>query len=73
MLLKVPPIKGVMLFGKRGKLSLRYNNAFEIFDDVGLVVYRLVLPPSLSGVHLVFHVSMLKKYHGNGVLGLNFS
>ncbi|WMV13772.1 hypothetical protein MTR67_007157 [Solanum verrucosum] len=66
VLLKLSPIKGVMTFGKKGKLSLRYIGPFEILDCVGLVAYRLALPPSLSGVNPMFHVSMLKKYHGDG-------
>ena len=52
-------------FGKRGKLSLRYIEPFEILEKVGTVAYRLALPPSLSGVHEVFHVSMLWKYTPN--------
>ena len=50
------------LYGKRGKLSLRYIGPFMIRESVGTVAYRLALPPSLSGVHEVFHVSMLRKY-----------
>ena len=49
------------LYGKRGKLSPRYIRPFEILESVGTIVYRLALPPSLSGVHEVFHVSMLQK------------
>ena len=60
--LKVMPKKGVVRFGKRGKLSPRYIRPFEILKRVGIVSYRLALPPSLSGVHVVFHVSMLWKY-----------
>ncbi|WMV50666.1 hypothetical protein MTR67_044051 [Solanum verrucosum] len=60
VLLKVSPIKGVMRFGKKGKLSPRYIGPFDIFECVGHVAYRLALPPSLPGV------SMLKKYHGDG-------
>ena len=56
------PKKGVVKFNKRGKLALRYIELFEILDRVGTVAYRLALPPSLSGVHEVFHVSMLRKY-----------
>jgi len=59
-------MKGVMRFGKKGKLSPRYIGPFGILDCVGPVAYRLALPPNLLGVHLVFHVSMLKKYHGDG-------
>ena len=49
-------------FGKRGKLLPRYIEPFEILERVGTVAYRFLLPPSLSGVHEVFHVSMLQKY-----------
>ena len=49
-------------FGKRGKLSPRYIGPFEVLERVGAVAYRLALPPSLSSVHEVFHVSMLRKY-----------
>ena len=60
--LKVMHKRGVVRFGKQGKLSPRYIRPFEILERVGTVAYRLVLPPSLSGVHAVFHVSMLRKY-----------
>ncbi|WMV40750.1 hypothetical protein MTR67_034135 [Solanum verrucosum] len=66
VLLKVSPMKGVMRFGKKGELSPQYIGLFEIFDCVGPVVYMFSLSPSLSGVHPVFHVSMLKKYHSDG-------
>ena len=49
-------------FGKRGKLSPRFIGPFEILERVGIVAYQLVLPPSMSGVHEVFHVSMLRRY-----------
>ncbi|XP_049388901.1 uncharacterized protein LOC125853276 [Solanum stenotomum] len=65
-LLKVTPIKGAMRFSNKGKLSPRYIGPFEVLDCVGLVAYRLALLPCLSGVHLVFHVSMWKNYHRSG-------
>ena len=65
VLLKVSPMKGVMRFGKRGKLSPRYIGPFEVLKRVGEVAYELALPPGQSGVHPVFHVSMLKRYHGD--------
>ena len=49
-------------FGKRGKLSPRFIGPFEILERVGTFTYQLPLPPSMSGVHEVFHVSMLRKY-----------
>ncbi|KAL5574128.1 hypothetical protein UlMin_023725 [Ulmus minor] len=55
-------MKGVMRFGRKGKLSPRFIGPFEILKRVGKVAYQLALPPSLSAVHNVFHVSMLKKY-----------
>ncbi|KAL0562089.1 hypothetical protein IC582_002539 [Cucumis melo] len=60
--LKVAPMRGVLRFERRGKLSPRFVGPFEILERIGPVAYRLALPPSLSTVHDVFHVSMLKKY-----------
>ena len=62
MFLKVALMKGVMLFGRKGKLSPRYIGPFKILEMIGKVAYRLALPPKLSSVHNVFHVSMLRKY-----------
>ena len=57
--LKVSPTKGVMRFGKKGKLSPRYVGPFEIIGRVSDGnAYALGLPPQLAGVHNVFHVSM---------------
>ena len=56
------PKRGVVRFGKRGKLSLRFIGPFEILERIGTVAYRLTLSPSMSGVHEVFHVSMLRVY-----------
>ena len=60
--LKISPFKGVMRFGKRGKLSPRYIGPFEILRRHGAAAYELALPSKLSGVHPVFHVPMLRKY-----------
>ena len=60
--LKVSPMRGVMRFGKNGKLSPRYVGPFEVIERIGEVASRLALPPMLSKLHDVFHVSMLKKY-----------
>ena len=60
--LKVAPMKGVLRFGHKGKLSPKFIGPFEILERVGPVAYKLALPPALSGVHDVFHVSMLRKY-----------
>ncbi|GJY62084.1 hypothetical protein Tco_0462741 [Tanacetum coccineum] len=61
VLLKVSPWKGVVRFGKNGKLAPRYVGPFEIVDRVCPVAYRLRLPQELSCVHDTFHVSNLKK------------
>ena len=60
--LKVMPKRGVVRFGKRENLSPRFIVPFKILKRVGTVAYRLALPPSMSGVHEVFHVSMLQRY-----------
>uniref|UniRef100_A0A7N2LFY1 RNA-directed DNA polymerase n=1 Tax=Quercus lobata TaxID=97700 RepID=A0A7N2LFY1_QUELO len=58
----VAPMKGVMRFGKKGKLSPRFVGPFEVLETVGEIAYRIALPPALSGIHNVFHESMLRKY-----------
>ncbi|KAL6191560.1 hypothetical protein ACLB2K_037950 [Fragaria x ananassa] len=60
--LQLSPWNGVVRFDKRGKLSPRYIGPYEIIERVGSLAYRLVLPPELSRIHNVFHVSMLRKY-----------
>ncbi|XP_062100468.1 uncharacterized protein LOC133806374 [Humulus lupulus] len=62
--LHVTPREGISVkrFAKKGKLSPRYVGPFEILDRVGKVAYRVALPPSLSKVHNIFHVSQLRKY-----------
>ena len=62
VILKVMPKRGVVRFGKRGKLSPRFIGPFEILERVGIVPYWLALLPSMSSVHEVFHVSMLQRY-----------
>nr|GEV79465.1 putative reverse transcriptase domain-containing protein [Tanacetum cinerariifolium]GEV89159.1 putative reverse transcriptase domain-containing protein [Tanacetum cinerariifolium] len=61
VMLKVSPWKGVIRFGKRGKLNLRYTGPFKILAKVGTVAYHLELQEQLSRVHSTFHVSNLKK------------
>nr|GEZ31991.1 hypothetical protein [Tanacetum cinerariifolium] len=61
VLLKVSPWKGVIRFGKKGKLAPRFVGPFEIIKKVGPVAYRLDLPEELNGVHDTFHVSNLTK------------
>ncbi|GJS88213.1 putative nucleotidyltransferase, ribonuclease H [Tanacetum coccineum] len=72
--LKVSPTRGVRRFGIKGKLSPRFIGPFEILDRVGEVSYRLALPPQLSHVHNVFHVSLLRgyKYHPLHVVSYPF-
>ena len=62
MFIKVSPLKGVMRFGKKNKLSPRFVGPFEILDKIGSTVYRVALPPALSKIHNVFHISNLRKY-----------
>ena len=62
VLLKVMPKIGVVKFGKRGKLSPRFIEPFEILERVGTIAYLLDLSPRMSDVHEVFHVSMLQRY-----------
>ncbi|GJX58713.1 putative reverse transcriptase domain-containing protein [Tanacetum coccineum] len=70
VMLKVSPWKGVIRFGKRGKLNPRYIGPFKIIAKVGTVAYRLELPEKLSRVHSTFHVSKLKKCMADELLAI---
>ncbi|GKG19037.1 hypothetical protein Tco_0376136, partial [Tanacetum coccineum] len=70
VMLKVSPWKGVVRFGKRGKLNPRYVGPFKVIERVGEVAYKLELPKELSRVHNTFHVSNLKKCHADETLAV---
>ncbi|GJS44294.1 putative reverse transcriptase domain-containing protein [Tanacetum coccineum] len=70
VMLKVSPWKGVVRFGKRGKLNLRYVRPFKVLGKVGEVAYKLELPEELSRVHNTFHVSNLKKCYADEPLAV---
>nr|GEZ68889.1 putative reverse transcriptase domain-containing protein [Tanacetum cinerariifolium] len=65
VMFKVSPWKGVVRFGKRGKLNPRYVGPFKVLEKIGKVAYKLKLPKKLSRVHNTFHVSNLKKCHAD--------
>ncbi|XP_024027447.1 uncharacterized protein LOC112093387 [Morus notabilis] len=60
--IKVAPMKGVMRFGKRGKLSPRYVRPYKVIECIGNVANKLELPQEMASIHNVFHVSILTKY-----------
>ncbi|GKB71679.1 putative reverse transcriptase domain-containing protein [Tanacetum coccineum] len=70
VMLKVSPWKGVVRFGKRGKLNPRYVRPFNVLEKVGEVAYKLELPEELSKVHNTFHVSNLKKCYADEPLAV---
>ncbi|GJR79904.1 hypothetical protein Tco_0150689 [Tanacetum coccineum] len=70
VMLKVSPWKGVVRFGKWGKLNPRYVGPFKVLEKVGEVAYKLELPEELSRVHNTFHVSNLKKCHADEPLAV---
>ncbi|GJT32719.1 hypothetical protein Tco_0923138 [Tanacetum coccineum] len=70
VMLKVLPWKGVVRFGKRGKLNPRYVGPFKVLEKVGSVAYKLELPEELSRVHNMFYVSNLKKCHADKPLAV---
>ncbi|XP_038887083.1 uncharacterized protein LOC120077259 [Benincasa hispida] len=55
-------MKGGLRFGRKWKLSPRFIELFDVLERIGHIAYRLALPPSLSAVHNVFHVLMVRKY-----------
>ncbi|KAI3669849.1 hypothetical protein L6452_41291 [Arctium lappa] len=61
VMLKVSPWKGIIRFGKRGKLSPRFLGPFTILEKIGLQAYRLELPPEMNGIHPTIHVCYLRK------------
>ncbi|GKE93782.1 putative reverse transcriptase domain-containing protein [Tanacetum coccineum] len=61
VMLKVSPHKGILRFGKRGKLNPQYIGPFKILEHIGPAAYKLELPEELSNVHNTFYVSNLKK------------
>ncbi|KAL0434676.1 UNVERIFIED_CONTAM: hypothetical protein Sradi_0175500 [Sesamum radiatum] len=63
--LKVSPWRGILRFGKQGKLSLRYIGPYEIIERIGPLAYRLELPTELSQIHDVFHILMLRRYRSD--------
>ncbi|GJT34071.1 putative reverse transcriptase domain-containing protein [Tanacetum coccineum] len=70
VMLKVSPWKGVVRFGKRGKLKPRYVGPFKVLEKVISVAYKIELPEELSRVHNTFHVSNLKKCYPNEPLAV---
>ncbi|GKD95829.1 hypothetical protein Tco_1379726 [Tanacetum coccineum] len=70
VMLKTLPCKGVVRFGKRGKLNPRYVGPFQVLEKVGSVAYKLELPEELSRVHNTFHVSNLKKCYADEPLAV---
>ncbi|GJU43373.1 hypothetical protein Tco_1200639 [Tanacetum coccineum] len=71
VMLKVSPWKGVVRFGKRGKLNPRYVGPFKVIEKVGEVAYKLELPEELSRVHNTFHVFNLKKCYADEPLAVS--
>ncbi|GJS68004.1 putative reverse transcriptase domain-containing protein [Tanacetum coccineum] len=70
VMLKVSPWKGVVRFGKWGKLNPRYVGPFKVLEKIGTVAYKLELPQELSKVHNTFHVSNLKKCYSDEPLAV---
>nr|GEY97172.1 putative reverse transcriptase domain-containing protein [Tanacetum cinerariifolium] len=71
VMLKVSPWKGVVRFGKRGKLNLRYVGPFKVLEEIGKVAYKIELPEELSRVHNTFHIPNLRKCHADEPLAVS--
>nr|GFA47225.1 putative reverse transcriptase domain-containing protein [Tanacetum cinerariifolium] len=71
VMLKVSPWKGVVLFGKWGKLNPRHVGPLKVLGVIGKVAYKLNLPKELRKVHITFHISILRKYHANEPLAVS--
>nr|GEU89574.1 putative reverse transcriptase domain-containing protein [Tanacetum cinerariifolium] len=71
IMLKVSPWKGVVRFGKRGKLNPKHVGPFKVLDKVGTIAYKLELPQELSRVHNTFYVSNLKKCNADEPLAVS--
>ncbi|XP_070041589.1 uncharacterized protein [Nicotiana tomentosiformis] len=73
VLLKVSPMKGIMRFGKKGTFSPRFIGPFEVLRRDREVAYKLAFPPSLLGVHPIFHITIIRRYHADLPHVLDFS
>ncbi len=62
---KISPWKKVLIFDKKGKLSPTFIGPYDVIKHVGLVAYRLALPPKLDKIHNVFHVSILRRHRSD--------
>ena len=58
-------MRKILRFGQKGKLSPRFTRPYEILEHIGPVAYRLALPPELTKLHDVFHVSMIRRYRSD--------
>lgn len=73
MFFSFAPLKGIIMFGRKGKLGLRYTGPFEVLEKAGAIANKLALPPQLSMIHDVFDVSVLRKYISNPSHVLEYS
>ena len=63
--MKVSPLRKILRFGKKGKLSPRFIRSYEVLEQIGPMAYRLEHPSELAKLHNVFHVSMLRRYRSD--------